>query len=173
VRPGNSIQQKQYDRNGILQQVARWRLLGKKFVFTNGCFDILHAGHIASLMEAAQHGDVLIVGINADDSVKRLKGSSRPLNDEQSRALVLASLAVVDAVVIFGEDTPRELITAIRPDVLAKGGDYKVEDIAGASEVLSWGGQVFINPIVPHFSTTGIIAKIQQNDNRDRLHNGK
>jgi D-glycero-beta-D-manno-heptose 1-phosphate adenylyltransferase len=173
VRPGNSIPQKLYSLDSLLRQVARWRLLGKRIAFTNGCFDILHAGHIASLTEAAQHGDVLIVGVNADDSVKKLKGPHRPVNDEQSRALVIASLVMVDAVLIFGEDTPREVILAIRPDALVKGGDYKVEDIAGAKEVLSWGGQVFINPIVPGFSTTTIIDKIQHNDNPGRLHNGK
>jgi D-beta-D-heptose 7-phosphate kinase/D-beta-D-heptose 1-phosphate adenosyltransferase len=173
VRPGNSIQQKLFKRDEIVKQVARWRLLGKKIVFTNGCFDILHTGHIASLMEAAQYGDVLVVGVNADSSVKKLKGPERPLNNEESRAWLLASLAVVDAVVIFPEDTPRDLILAIRPDVLVKGGDYKVEDIAGAQEVLSWGGQVFINPIVPGFSTTSLIEKIQRNDNAARLHNGK
>lgn len=166
MRPGNSIQQKQFDRPGLLQQMARWRLLGKKIVFTNGCFDILHAGHIASLTEAAQHGDILIVGINADNSVKKLKGANRPVNDEKSRALVLASLAVVDAVIIFPEDTPRDLIVAIHPDILVKGGDYKIEDIAGASDVLSWGGQVFQNPIVDGFSTSRLIEKIQHNDNR-------
>jgi rfaE bifunctional protein nucleotidyltransferase chain/domain len=173
VRPGNSIQQKQFDRHGIMQQVARWRLLGKKLVFTNGCFDILHAGHIASLMEAAQHGDILIVGINSDNSVKKLKGPNRPLNNETNRALLIASLAIVEAVVIFTDDTPRELITTIRPDVLVKGGDYKVEDIAGAHEVLSWGGQVFINPILTGFSTSNLIDKIQRNDNTAHLHNGK
>ena len=173
MRPGNSIQQKLYDLQGLLRQAAIWRLLGKKIVFTNGCFDILHAGHIASLMEAAQQGDVLVIGVNADSSVKKLKGEARPLNDEQSRALILASLAVVDAVIIFPEDTPRDLIVALRPDALVKGGDYKVEDIAGAKEVLSWGGQVFINPIVPGFSTTSLIEKIQHKDNTTRLDNGK
>jgi rfaE bifunctional protein nucleotidyltransferase chain/domain len=173
VRPGNSIQQKQYSLAGLLQQVARWRLLGKKLAFTNGCFDILHSGHIASLTEAAQYADVLIVGLNSDASVKKLKGAGRPVNDEQSRALLVASLVMVDAVVVFDEDTPLELIRTIRPDVLVKGGDYKIEDIAGASDVLSWGGKVYINPIVPGFSTTGMIDKIQHNDNSAHLHNGK
>jgi D-beta-D-heptose 7-phosphate kinase/D-beta-D-heptose 1-phosphate adenosyltransferase len=173
VRPGNSILQKQHSLSSLLQQVARWRLLGKKLAFTNGCFDILHAGHIASLTQAAQHGDVLIVGLNSDSSVKKLKGEDRPVNNEESRALLIASLAVVDAVIVFSEDTPRELIVAIRPDALVKGGDYKVEDIAGSKEVLSWGGQVFINPIVPGFSTTGLIDKIQHNDNTASFHNGK
>ena len=173
MRPGNSIQQKLFDRNTIQQQIARWRLLGKKLVFTNGCFDILHAGHIASLLEAAQYGDVLIVGLNADNSVRKLKGDGRPVNDEQSRALLLASLVMIDAIVVFPEDTPRELILTIRPDVLVKGGDYKIEDIAGASDVLSWGGQVFINPIVPGFSTSGLIDKIQRNPNTAPQQNGR
>lgn len=173
MRPGNSIQQKQYNGTSLQQQVARWRLLQKKLVFTNGCFDILHAGHIASLTEAAQHGDILIVGLNADSSVKKLKGPERPLNNEQSRAAVLASLAVVDAVIIFNEDTPRELILAIKPDMLVKGGDYTLEDIAGAKEVLAWGGKVLQNPIVPGFSTTGLIDKIQHIDNTMRPYNGK
>lgn len=153
--------------------MARWRLLGKKVVFTNGCFDILHAGHISSLTDAAQHGDVLIVGLNSDDSVKKLKGPDRPINDEKSRALVVASLVMVDAVVVFPEDTPHDLIVAIRPDVLVKGGDYKIEDIAGAKEVLAWGGQVFQNPIVSGFSTSSLIDKIQRKDNTAHLHNGK
>jgi D-beta-D-heptose 7-phosphate kinase/D-beta-D-heptose 1-phosphate adenosyltransferase len=161
MRPGNSIQQKQYKLDELLKQAARWRLLSRNIAFTNGCFDILHAGHIASLTEAAQYADVLVVGINADDSVRKLKGNSRPVNDEKSRALLIASLAVVDAVVIFSEDTPLELIRALRPDVLVKGGDYRIEDIAGATDVLSWGGNVFINPIMPGFSTTAVISKIQ------------
>jgi len=133
--------------------------LGKKIVFTNGCFDILHAGHILSFTEAAQHGDVLVVGINADSSVKALKGPGRPINNEQSRATVLAALAMIDAVVLFSEDTPLQLIKALMPDVLVKGGDYKVEDIAGAKEVIETGGQVIINPILEGFSTTAIIEK--------------
>jgi D-beta-D-heptose 7-phosphate kinase/D-beta-D-heptose 1-phosphate adenosyltransferase len=162
MRPGNSIRQKQYKLGELLQQAVRWRLLSRRIAFTNGCFDILHAGHIASLTEAAQYADILVVGINADVSVRKLKGAGRPVNHEQSRALLIASLAVVDAVVIFSEDTPLELIQALRPDVLVKGGDYKMEEIAGATDVLSWGGQVFINPIVPGFSTTSLIGKIQE-----------
>jgi D-beta-D-heptose 7-phosphate kinase/D-beta-D-heptose 1-phosphate adenosyltransferase len=143
------------------KRLAQWRIIGNTVVFTNGCFDILHAGHIASLTEAAQHGDILIVGLNADASIKGLKGPNRPVNDENARALLLASLVMVDAVVLFSEPTPLELILSIKPDVLVKGGDYKVEDIAGAKEVLSWGGKVIINPIVKGFSTTSIINKIQ------------
>ena len=161
MRPGDSIQNKILTLPELQKRLAQWRLLGKTIVFTNGCFDILHAGHIASLTEAAQHGDILIVGLNADASIKGLKGSNRPINDEDSRALLLASLAVVDAVVLFSDPTPRELILTIKPDVLVKGGDYKVEEIAGAKDVIGWGGKVIINPIVEGFSTSSIIDKIQ------------
>lgn len=136
------------------------RLLSKKISFTNGCFDILHRGHIASLSDAAKEADFLIVGVNSDASTKRLKGETRPINDEQSRALLLASLSVVDAVVIFEEDTPLELIKTLQPDVLVKGGDYTLEQIVGSKEVIANGGKVVINPIVEGFSTTGILAKI-------------
>ncbi len=161
MKPGNSIQNKILTLIDLQRRIAQWRLLGKTLAFTNGCFDILHPGHIASLLEASRHADYLVVGLNADASVKGLKGENRPVNDEQSRALIMASLTMVDAVVIFSEPTPLELIKAIRPDVLVKGGDYKVEDIAGAKEVIAWGGQVIINPIVKGFSTTSIINKLQ------------
>lgn len=161
MKPGNSIQNKILTQVDLQRRIAQWRLLGKTVAFTNGCFDILHAGHIASLFEASRHADYLVVGLNADASVKGLKGENRPVNDEQSRALILASLTMVDAVVVFSEPTPLELIKAIRPDALVKGGDYKVEDIAGAKEVIAWGGQVIINPIVKGFSTTSIINKLQ------------
>jgi len=139
----------------------RWRLLGRTIAFTNGCFDILHAGHIASFTEAAGHADYLVVGLNADASIKGLKGEHRPVNPETARAAVLAALTMIDAVVIFREPTPIELIKALRPDVLVKGGDYTVDQIAGAREVMEWGGRVVINPIVPGFSTTSIIEKLQ------------
>lgn len=146
----------------IEEQVKIWKSENKTIVFTNGCFDILHAGHIASLTEAAQLGDVLIVGLNSDSSIGDLKGPNRPVNDEYSRAVVLASLAVVDAVIIFPDPTPLQLVLSVKPDVLVKGGDYKIEEIAGAKEVISWGGKVVINPIVEGFSTTSIIRKIQE-----------
>ncbi len=144
----------------IVRRVSQWRVKGKTIAFTNGVFDIIHAGHILSLSSAAAEGDILIVGLNSDASVKRLKGESRPVNDEDSRATVLASLLMVDAVVMFEEDTPLNLIKAIMPDVLVKGGDYKVEDIAGSKEVIEAGGRVVINPILEGFSTTGIIRKL-------------
>lgn len=161
LRTGNSITNKIISLPLLQQRLLQWRLLGKKIAFTNGCFDILHAGHIASLTEAASHADYLIVGLNADVSVKKLKGENRPVNDEQSRALVMASLAMVDAVVIFSEDTPLELIKSLLPDVLVKGGDYKIEEIAGAKEVIDAGGKVIVNPIIEGFSTTSIINKFQ------------
>lgn len=137
-------------------------MTGKSVVFTNGCFDILHAGHILSLTEAAAEGDMLVVGVNTDASVRGLKGPERPVNDEHARMLLLAALTMVDAVVLFGEPTPLDLIEALRPDVLVKGGDYTVEQIAGAREVLGWGGRVVINPILPGFSTTSLIERMRQ-----------
>jgi D-glycero-beta-D-manno-heptose 1-phosphate adenylyltransferase len=147
----------------LLQQLKRWRLCNKKIVFTNGVFDILHQGHIVSLSEAASNGHILIVGVNTNASVKRLKGESRPVNDEVSRALVLAALIPVDAVIIFEEDTPYNLITAIMPDVLVKGGDYTIDTIVGAKEVIANGGEVKIAPILEGFSTTAIIERMKGN----------
>lgn len=157
----NKVPEKIYTLDRLKKQVAIWRFLGKKIAFTNGCFDILHKGHIFSLSEAAAIADVLIVGLNADASVKRLKGPSRPVNDQDARALLLASLSVVDAVVLFEEDTPKELIAQLLPDVLVKGGDYTVDQIAGAKEVIDNGGHVVINPIVEGFSTTNIINALK------------
>jgi len=136
--------------------------MGKTIVFTNGCFDILHPGHIASLIEASQYGDYLIIGLNNDASVKSLKGKDRPVNNEIDRATVLAALSMVDAIVIFEEETPLDLIKLIKPHVLVKGGDYKIEEIAGAKEVIESGGQVIINPILPGYSTTSTIEKMLQ-----------
>lgn len=142
--------------------IAGWRLTGKTVAFTNGCFDILHEGHIFSLSQAAAEADYLVVGINSDASVKRLKGPERPINNENSRALLLAAMVMTDAVVVFEEDTPLNLITAIMPDVIVKGGDYTVEQIVGAREVIAAGGRVVINPIVEGFSTTGLIELIKK-----------
>ncbi len=155
------IPQKILTAEQAVQKTAQWRILGKKISFTNGVFDILHQGHIFSLSQAAKEGDYLVVGLNADVSVKRLKGESRPVNDQDSRALILASLVMVDAVVLFEEDTPLELIKAILPDVLVKGGDYTVEQIAGAKEVFANGGKVVINPILEGFSTTSLIEQMK------------
>ena len=145
----------------LQKRVQEWKNEGNTIAFTNGCFDILHAGHIASLLQASQQGDKLIVALNADASVRGLKGDGRPVNGEDARAIVMAALEMVDAVTIFEDPTPREVILAVKPDVLVKGGDYKVEDIAGAKEVIDWGGKVVINSIVEGFSTTSIIQKMK------------
>lgn len=141
--------------------IAGWKLLGKTVGFTNGCFDILHPGHIYSLSQTAKEADYLIVGLNSDESVKRLKGPERPINNTESRAIILSNLIIVDMVVVFEEDTPLELIKALQPDVLVKGGDYTIEQIVGAKEVIASGGKVIINPIINGHSTTSIIEKIK------------
>lgn len=161
MRSVGSIPHKIFNDAELQQQLKRWRLQNKKIVFTNGVFDILHEGHIASLSEAAAFGHILIVGVNADESVKRLKGESRPLNNEHSRALLLAALIMTDAIIIFNEDTPLNLINSVQPDTLVKGGDYTLEQIVGAKEVLANGGEVKIIPLVEGFSTTGIIEKMK------------
>jgi rfaE bifunctional protein nucleotidyltransferase chain/domain len=161
LRKPDIIPQKIYTLPELLKNIIRWRFTDKSIAFTNGCFDILHEGHIASLSEAASEADLLIVGVNSDASTKRLKGDDRPVNNEHSRALMLASLLMVDAVVVFQEDTPYNLIEAIMPDVLVKGGDYTVDTIVGAKEVIAHGGRVVINPIVQGFSTSNIIQKIR------------
>jgi rfaE bifunctional protein nucleotidyltransferase chain/domain len=162
MKNADIVQQKIYSLADIIRETGRWKFLQKKIAFTNGCFDILHEGHIFSLSQAAKEGDVLIVGINSDASTQRLKGPSRPINNEHSRALIIASLVMVDAVVIFGEDTPLEIIKAIMPDTIVKGGDYTIEQVVGAKEVMANGGSVVINPIVQGFSTTAIIEKIHR-----------
>ncbi len=132
----------------------------KKIVFTNGCFDLIHLGHIKILQEAAAFGDYLIVGLNTDSSVKKLKGDSRPINEEQSRATILANLIMVDAVILFNEETPIHLIKTLLPNVLVKGGDYTINQIVGSAEVIANGGTVEIIPTLEGFSTTSIIDKM-------------
>ncbi len=161
MRSVSSIPNKIFNLDDLMHQVRRWRLHNKKIVFTNGVFDILHEGHIASLSEAASYGHVLIVGVNTDASVKRLKGESRPVNSENSRALILASLVMTDAIILFKEDTPLNLISAVLPDVLVKGGDYTIGQVVGANEVMANGGEVKIVPILEGFSTTSIIQKMR------------
>lgn len=162
MRAIQAIEQKIMTLPQLMARVAAWRITGKKIAFTNGCFDILHEGHIFSLNAAASEADYLIVGVNSDKSVKKLKGPDRPVNNEHSRSLILASLAVTDAIIVFDEDTPHTLITTLLPDVLVKGGDYTIEQIVGSKEVIANGGRVVINPIVEGFSTTGIIQHIKQ-----------
>ena len=146
-------------REELVKRVASWKANHERVVFTNGCFDLLHIGHITLLEQARRFGDRLIVAINSDASVSRLKGPSRPIVGESARARVLAALAAVDAVAIFDEPTPLELIVAARPDVLVKGGDYDAKNVVGAKEIASWGGEVKIVPLVEGFSTTRLIEK--------------
>jgi rfaE bifunctional protein nucleotidyltransferase chain/domain len=142
--------------------VARVQAQGRRVVFTNGCFDLLHVGHVRYLQAARALGDFLVLGLNDDTSVRRLgKGSDRPLTPQYERAEILAALACVDLVVIFSQDTPLDLILALRPDVLVKGGDYTPETIVGRPEVLSWGGEVHVIPFIPGKSTSSLIARIR------------
>ncbi len=149
-------------RQEARQLARRWKEEGKRLVFTNGCFDILHPGHVRYLQAAKLLGDVLIVGLNDDASVRRLKGAGRPLNTLDDRACLLAALKPVDLVVPFPEDTPLALILALRPDVLVKGGDYAADEIVGAHEVRGWGGRVRTIPFIEGHSTTSLIGRIQQ-----------
>ncbi|MGB1248482.1 MAG: D-glycero-beta-D-manno-heptose 1-phosphate adenylyltransferase [Chitinophagales bacterium] len=137
-----------------------WHFKDEKIVFTNGCFDLLHQGHLHSLTTAKSFGTKLIVGVNSDSSVKRLKGESRPIKNENERALMLAAYSFIDAVIIFEEDTPKNLIETISPNVLAKGGDYQIENIVGADFVLKNGGTVEVIPLIDGFSTTSTIDRM-------------
>lgn len=150
-----------YERHGLETQLKIWRAENKKIVFTNGVFDILHKGHVVLLAKSAGYADILIIGLNSDSSVKRLKGENRPVNDQETRALLLASFAVTDAVIIFEENDPLNLINLINPDVLVKGGDYSRDTIIGAPNVIHNGGQVIIIDLEEGFSTTSTIAKIK------------
>ena len=162
MRSAQGVFHKVFSIEKLMQQVTVWRMQDKKIAFTNGVFDIIHQGHIASLTEAASYADVLVVGVNADTSVKKLKGPTRPINDQGARALLLASLLQTDAVIIFEEDTPLELIKKLLPDVLIKGGDYTIDQIAGAAEVIAAGGKVKIAQILPGISSTAIITAMDK-----------
>ena len=161
MKTGDAIEKKIMTVAQAKLMMAALRVTGKKVSFTNGCFDILHPGHLFSLKQAAAEADYLIVGLNSDASVKKLKGPSRPINNTESRAMVLANLIVVDAVVVFEEETPLELIKALLPDVMVKGGDYTIDQVVGGKEVMANGGKVIINPIVEGFSTTSLIEKMK------------
>jgi len=150
-------QSKIFDHTLLSQRVAMWKFQNRKIVFTNGCFDILHRGHIEYLSKARDLGDVLIIGLNTDSSVKRIKGGNRPVQDETSRAMILASLRFVEAIVLFDEDTPYNLISLVKPDVLVKGGDYTEETIVGADIVKASGGEVVTVPLTEGYSTTQIL----------------
>lgn len=148
------------DLPALMQKVASWKQQGQKIVFTNGCFDLLHAGHVSYLEGAKQRGDKLILGLNTDRSVSALKGPTRPVVNEQDRARVLAALESIDAVILFDEDTPLALIQAIQPNVIAKGSDYSAEQVVGGKEVLSWGGEIALIDLVEGRSTTNLIKKM-------------
>ncbi len=156
------IQSKILDPDNLHPVLARLRFRGMKIVFTNGCFDLLHQGHIDYLSKAKDLGKILIIGLNTDSSIKKIKGDSRPVQDEKSRALIMASLHFVDYVIPFGEDTPYNLIKIIQPDVLVKGADYKKEEIAGYDIVEDKGGEIVTIDLLKGYSTSSIIEKIKQ-----------
>jgi D-beta-D-heptose 7-phosphate kinase/D-beta-D-heptose 1-phosphate adenosyltransferase len=160
---GLTAGEKILDLERIKLRVAEWRASGETIVFTNGCFDLLHVGHITLLEDCRRFGSKLVLGLNADASVCRLKGPTRPIVSERERARVMAALAAVDAVVLFEEDTPLELIRALKPNVLVKGGDYTIETVVGHEDVLASGGRVEIVPTVEGFSTTNIVKKLTAN----------
>ena len=149
------------DLNSLKAKRAQWKADGKKVVFTNGVFDLLHIGHITYMAKAAELGDKLIIGLNSDASVKRIKGEDRPVNDQNSRALLLAAMLFIDAVVVFDEDTPQNLIATLLPDVLVKGADYAIENIVGGKEVIANGGEVKTITFVDGYSSTAIIKRIK------------
>ena len=156
------IKTKILSREQIKNQCNIWRFNEKKIVFTNGCFDILHLGHIEYLTQAANLGGILLIGLNSDASVKAIKGSDRPFNNEEARAIILASLSFVDGLIIFDEETPYELIKLVKPDILVKGADYSVEQIAGHDIVQAHGGEVITIPLTEGYSTTDLIARIKR-----------
>ena len=159
------ITSKIYSWDQIIKQCAVWRFKEKKIVFTNGCFDILHLGHIEYLAKSLDLGNVLIVGLNSDNSVKKIKGTNRPINDEHARASILASLSFVHAVVLFNQETPYELIRTIQPDILVKGEDYNIEQIVGNDIIRAGGGKIKTIELTPGYSTTGMIKKIKESFN--------
>ena len=156
------IQSKIIDNDALAKLIANYRLKNQRIVFTNGCFDLLHQGHVTYLAQAASLGNRLIVGLNSDSSVQKLKGAHRPIQDEKSRALIMASLHVVSAVIVFSEDTPLNLIQQIQPDFLVKGGDWEPSKIVGADMVQSYGGQVIGIAFIDGYSTTSIEEKIKR-----------
>ena len=159
------VNSKIYSWEQIIKQCAIWRFKEKKIVFTNGCFDILHLGHIEYLAKSLDLGNILIVGLNSDASIKKIKGPQRPINDEHARASLLASFSFVHAVVLFDQETPFELIKSIHPDILVKGKDYTVEQIVGSDIVLADGGDIATIELTPGYSSTEIIRKIKESSN--------
>ena len=164
VNHDHARESKNLDREELVAEVHRRRLAGQKVVFTNGCFDILHPGHVRLLRQAADMGDYLVVGVNSDASARRLKGPSRPINPAEARADVLSALEAVDCVTVFDEDTPVELITAIRPEILVKGADYQPDQVVGRAEVEEAGGRVVLIPVVEGHSTTTIVRRARDRE---------
>jgi rfaE bifunctional protein nucleotidyltransferase chain/domain len=156
------VQDKMLTTKALAHRCNAWRTTGRSIVFTNGCFDILHYGHLALLADAASFGHVLVVGVNTDASVRTLKGSDRPVNHEKDRLFQMASLLCVDAVCLFDEPTPLQLIQTVRPNVLVKGGDYTIDSIVGTDFVIGNGGRVEIVPFVSGYSTTSLIHRIKE-----------
>lgn len=146
----------------LIQRVNTWKIKGDKVVFTNGCFDLIHLGHVRYLEEARALGDRLVLGLNSDSSVRKLKGEGRPIMEENARAGLLAALESIDAVVLFSEETPLKLIEAVNPDILVKGGDYEISEIVGADHVVAQGGEVKRLSFLPGHSTSGMIRKIRE-----------
>ena len=157
----NKLKAKIFNIKDLSQIINEWRLNGDKIVFTNGCFDLIHLGHLEILARSADLGDKLIVGINSDMSIKKIKGNSRPIIEEDSRAKQLAAIEFIDAVILFNEDTPYNLINILKPDVLTKGGDYKKNDIVGNQLINKEQGEVVIIPLTQGYSTTSILEKIK------------
>ena len=155
------IEKKIFSINRLANQVTSWKKGNQKIVFTNGCFDIIHRGHIEVLARTADLGDKLIVGLNSDSSIRKIKGQSRPIIDERSRALLLASFRFIDAVILFSEETPENLIRSLKPEVLAKGGDYKINEIVGNKIIKENGGRIVLIPFIDGFSSTKVINKIK------------
>ena len=156
------INKKIFTAENIQRLLAYWRFKNRTIVFTNGCFDIIHLGHISYLAQAADLGNELIIGLNSDNSVKRLKGTTRPLNDQHTRQIILASLSFVSAVIVFDDDTPANLIKFLKPDISVKGADYEPENIAGYDFVTSYGGKVVCIDLVEGYSSSNIIDKIRE-----------
>ena len=155
------VKNKIFNKNNLLKKLEIWRSANKKIVFTNGCFDLIHLGHIEVLARSADLGDILIIGVNTDSSIKELKGNNRPIIEEDSRAQQLASLEFVDAVILFNEQTPLELIKVIKPNIITKGGDYNSEQVVGKEITIKNDGEVIIIPLTQGYSTTSILDKIK------------
>lgn len=161
MTPYDKIESKVLSLDQALKKVEEWKSENDTLVFTNGCFDLLHVGHIDYLSKAKDLGSKLVIGLNSSESVSRLKGPTRPINSTESRSLMLAAFEFVDLVIVFDEDTPMNLISNIKPNILVKGGDYTIETIVGSKEVIEYGGKVEVIPFLEGYSTTNIVTKIQ------------